>query len=208
MSNFNPTSDKIAVVIKEFTLKRKSEIFLDKYSEPYIVSMAIDEAGANNPAIDFNILPFPNVHKGDKVSFDGQGHLIYGPKNPGAFLAYSILFLESDKEVRAFGELMEEIIKSEAVNISTKALLLAAPTYSTAITVLQKVAGLITTLLQKNKDDVLYRRNGTLLRGVNPPYDILRTYESSNNFIAVKTAIIPLHTSNKLGAQPKKIKLD
>jgi len=46
MSTFNPQSDKIAVVVKEFTLKRKSEVFFDRYSEPYIVSMAIDEGGA------------------------------------------------------------------------------------------------------------------------------------------------------------------
>lgn len=208
MEKFNPQTDKIAVVIKEFTLKRKSEMFLDKYSEPYILSMAIDESGADNPAIDFNILPFPNVGEGGKVGFDGQGHLIYGPKNPGLFLTYSILFMESDKDVREFSKLVEDIVKSEAAKLCTKALLLAAPTYSTAITVLQKVSELITNQLNKNKDDVLYRRNGTLLRGVTPAYDILRSYKRGNDFIEAKTSIIPLRSSNKLGVQPKNIKLD
>ncbi len=207
MENFNPNTDKIAVVVKEFTLKRKSELFLDKYSEPYIVSMAIDEGGANDPAINFNILPFPHVKKGDKITFDGQGHLIYGPNNPGQFLAYSILFMESDKDIRDFGKLVEDIMKSEAVNIGAKALLVAAPTYSTAITILQKLTGLIATQLQKNKDDELFRRNGTLLRDVTPAFDILRTYESENDFINTKTSVIPLKSSNKMGSQTKKVQL-
>jgi len=69
--------------------------------------MSIDKSGANNPAIDFNILPFPRVGRGQVVSFDGQGHLIYGPKNSGEFLAYTIIFMESDKNVRDTGSFME-----------------------------------------------------------------------------------------------------
>jgi len=204
---FNPKQDKIAVVVKSFTLKRKSDFFLDRFSEPYIVSMAIDENGAYDTTIDFNILPFPNVRKDETVSFDGQGHLIYGPKNPGQFLAYSILFMESDKDVREFGELMENILKSEALSLGANALLSAAPTYSTAINLLQNLTELIAKQLQKNKDDELFRRNGTLLRDVKPPYDILRSYDSENDFIKTKTSVIPLDTSNEMGAQTKAIKL-
>ncbi|NBC58146.1 MAG: hypothetical protein GVY05_07690 [Bacteroidetes bacterium] len=207
MDKFNPHQDKIAVVVKSFTLKRKSEFFLDRFSEPYIVSMAIDEQGAYDTSIDFNILPFPNVRKNETVSFDGQGHLIYGPNNPGQFLAYSILFMESDKDVRDFGKIMENILKSEAVNLGAKALLKAAPTYSTAINLLQNLTDLIAKQLQKNKDDELFRRNGTLLRDVKPPYDILRSYDSENDFIKTKTSIIPLNVSNKMGKQTKAIKL-
>lgn len=207
MKDFNSKKDKIAVVVKEFTLKKKSEIFFDKYSEPYIVSMAIDEGSAKNPSIDFNILPFPHVKKGDKITFDGVGHLIYGPKNPGEFLAYSILFMESDQDVRDFGKLVEDIMKSEAIKIGAKALLAAVPTYSTAVTVLQKLTELLAVQLQKNKDDELFRRNGALLRDVVPAYDILRTYESSNDFIHTKTSVIPLLETNNLGAQTIKIKL-
>jgi hypothetical protein len=207
MENFNPQSDKIAVVVKEFTLKKKSEVFFDKYSEPYIVSMAIDEGGVENPSIDFNILPFPHVKKGDKISFDGVGHLIYGPNNPGEFLAYSILFMESDQDVRDFGKLVEDVMKSEAVKIGAKALLTAVPTYSTAITILQKLTELMAVQLQKNKDDELFRRNGALLRDVIPAYDILRTYESSNDYIHTKTSVIPLLESNNLGSQIKKVEL-
>ena len=206
MSEFDPNKDKIAVVVKEFTLKKKSEVFFKKYSEPYILSIAIDENGAKNPMIDFNILPFPHVKKGDKISFDGVGHLIYGPNNPGEFLAYSILFMESDKEIRDFGAAVEKIMKSEAINIGAKAILTAAPTYSTAINIIQKLMDVMAKQLQKNKDDELFRRNGSLLRDITPPYDILRTYESQNDFVHTKTSVIPLE-SNSLGALTKKVVL-
>ncbi len=205
--NFNAQKDKIAVVIKQFTLKKKSESFLQRYSEPYIISLAIDETGINNPAIDFNVLPFPRVRKGDTVDFDGQGHLIYGPDNPGEFLAYSYLFMESDQEIRKLGESIEDIVKSEAVAIGTKALLKAVPTYVTAISVLVKLTELVSRRMQQNKDDELFRRNGTLLRDVRPPFDILRTYTGRNDFIESKVSIIPLSSTNDLGSDIKKIKL-
>lgn len=208
MTSFDPTKDKIAVVVKNFKLKKKSEFFLDRYSEPYIVSIAVDQDGAHNPALDFNVLPFPHVRKGDTVSFDGQGHLIYGPANPKAFLAYSVLFMESDKDVRVVGEKVEAVIKSEAAKMGAKALLLANPTYATAISLIQKFSELVAGEMKKNKDDELFRRNGTLLRDVTPPYDILRTYISENDFIKTTIGIIPLPASNNLGAQTKKIKLD
>ena len=48
MSEFNKHEDRIAVVIKDFTLKKKGEGWFNKYSEPYILTMAIDQSGAKN----------------------------------------------------------------------------------------------------------------------------------------------------------------
>ena len=208
MSDFNPKEDKIAVVIKDFTLKRKGEGLFNRYSEPYILSMAIDQSGAKAPTINFNVLPFPKVRKGDTISFDGQGHLIYGPQNPGEFLAYSITFMESDQDVRDAAGVIEGIVKSEAVKVGAKALLVANPTYATAVEVIGKLSDLVISAMKKNKDDELFRRSGTLLRDVTPAYDILRTYTSENDFIKTNVAIIPLKTSNNLGASGKKIELE
>ncbi|TSE04358.1 hypothetical protein [Aquimarina algiphila] len=205
--DFDKKDDKIAVVIKEFTLLKNADWFLHRYSEPYIISMAIDQGGANNPAIDFNILPFPNVKKGDIIQFDGHGHLVYGPKNPGEFLAYSVLFMESDKDIRDLGQLIEDIIKSDAASIGVNALLSAVTTYATAINVLTQLTSLLSKKMQENKDDELFRRNGTLLRDVDPPFDILRTYKGRNDYIESKVSIIPLLQSNGLGPSSKMIKL-
>lgn len=205
--DFNPKKDKIAVVVKQFTLLKKADSFLQRYSEAYIVSLAIDESGANSPAIDFNILPFPNVRKGDTIDFEGQGHLVYGPDNPGEFVAYTILFMESDQDIRNLGKSIEKTVKDEATKMAIKALLSAVPTYGTAITLLTELTSLVSKRMQENKDDELFRRNGTLLKDVVPAYDILRTYTGKNDYIQSKVSIIPLSSSNKLGKASKRIKL-
>lgn len=134
MNKFDAKKDKIAVVVKSFSLKRKSDFFLDHFIKPYIISMAIDKQGA-------------------------------------------------------------------------KALLKAAPTYSTSISLLQNLADLIAKQIQKNKDDESFRRNSLLLRDMKPAYDILRSFDSENDFVKAKSSIIPLNVSNKIGTQPKSIKL-
>lgn len=206
---FNAREDKIAVVVREFSVGCKICDF-GIYGEPYIVSFAVDEFGLDEGLVDFNSLPFPNVRRGDTIRFDGQGHLIYGPKNPGEFLVYSILFMECDQEIREIGSRIREIVKSPA----TKAILdgvstaLAAATGSggiigAAVSLVDDLALLVATELEKNRDDELYRRSGTLLRDVSPPFDILRTYDSGNDYIvSCKTSVIPLDSSNNLGAQP------
>ncbi|MGD1843660.1 MAG: hypothetical protein ACFB0B_22620 [Thermonemataceae bacterium] len=205
--DFKEEKQPIAVTITEFTLLKKADFFLERYSEPYIVSMAIDEAGLANPAISFNTMPFPNMRKGDTITFDGQGHLIYGPKYPGSFVTYSILFMESDADIREAGKVVEEVVKSEAVDLGLKTILQAQPTYGVVASVLQKLTELVSKRMQNNKDDELYRRNGTLLRDVKPPYDILRTYVGENDFIRSKVSIIPLEESNGLGSQVNEVSL-
>lgn len=207
LKNFNPQKDNIAVVIKEFTLKKRAD-FIQRYSEPYIVSLAIDENGCSTPAIEFNILPFPKVRKGQTIKFDGQGHLVYGPHNPGSFVAYSILYMESDKDLRNLGANVEAIVKDEATQMGLNAIVTAAPNAAVAITVLTELTALVAKRLKSNKDDELFRQGGTLLRDVQPPYDILRTYrENENDFIRPVVSILPLISSNNLGHQCKKIEL-
>ena len=180
---------------------------MERYSEPYVLSMAVDEAGADNPAtgIDFNVLLFPNVRVGDTIDFDGQEHLIYRPKNPGAFLAYSVLFMESDTDLRANGNSIQQLLQAEAVRIGIKALLAAAPTYATAVNLLTQLTNFISRRMAQDKDDELFRKNGTLLHDVTPAFDILRTYTGENDFIESKFSIIPLDSSNRLGEGTKEL---
>jgi hypothetical protein len=206
-TSFNPQEDKIAVVVKQFTLKKGSEGLFGRNNEPYIISIAIDQGGAENANLAINSNSFPNVREGDTVSFDGQGHLIYGPKNPGEFLVYAILFMESDRDVREFGATMENVINSEATQIAMKALLLAQPTYGTALTLIEKLSQLVAQKLKHNKDDELYLRTGTLLRDVTPAYDMLRTYKGGNQYIECHTSIIPLVKSNRLGEQVRAVEI-
>jgi hypothetical protein len=204
---FDKDKDKIAVVVRDFTMKRLHEGLFDYHAEPYIVSTAIDAGGGGGATIEFNVKPFPNVRQGDKITFDGQGHLVYGPKNPGEYVVYSILFMESDQDVRDLGQTIEDILKSEATKLGLKAILAARPEVGLALTLVEKLTELVASLMKKNADDELYRRSGTLLRDVEPPFDVLRSYIGGNEYIECKTSIIPLSQSNMLGTQVKKLNL-
>lgn len=211
--NFNKNNDSIAVVIKKFWLLKNAErIWPSKYNEIGVISLAVDEHSLakgeqSKPAIDFNVLPFPMIEAGDSISFEGQGHLIYGPKNPGSFLAYSMLFYECANDTQELGGLIEEIINSKATEVGLKTVLAANPAAGAILSVLTGLADVIAKNVKKTNNRELFRKGGTLFRDTTPPYDILRTYIRSNEWIWVETSITPLQTSNMLGAQPKSMSL-
>ena len=147
------------------------------------------------------------MRKGNTVTFDGQGHLIYGPANPGEFVAYTILFMESDQDMRDLGQTIEDIIKSEALQGGIKDVLASNPTFSTASMVLLKLTGIIADRMKKNKDDELYRRNGTLLRDVEPPFDIQNTIVRENDFIKSRVSVVPLKAELAVEKNTKRIEL-
>lgn len=207
VGDFEKTTDPIAIVLKSFTLKRKSEGLINKFAEPYVVSVAIDGGEAALPKIHFNALPFPNVRKGDTITFDGQGHLIYGPKHPGAFVAYSILFMEDDSDNRKLGEIVEEVITSKVIELGAAALLAAVPTAGTATNIILQLIDFVAKQLKKDKDDQLFRREGTFLRDTEPPFDVLRSFQGGNDFVDCTVSVLPLNVSNSLGAQVKEINL-
>ena len=97
---FDPNTDKIAITIPKFSLLKNSDGIFQKYNEPFIVSFAIDALGHNSPKIDFSFMPFPKIAKGGIVTMLGDGHLIYGPQNPGDFVAVSVLIMERDEDIR------------------------------------------------------------------------------------------------------------
>jgi len=98
---FDPHQDKIAITVPKFEFLKNSEGFLmQPYNEPYILSFAVDSSGRSEPRLDFNFEPFYKVRPGDTVKMLGDGLLLYGPRNPGEFVALSVLVMESDEDVR------------------------------------------------------------------------------------------------------------
>lgn len=178
-----------------------------KYSEPYIVSFAIDENCKKLPNINFGFMPFPKVSKGGTVTMLGDGHIVYGPKNPGEFVALSILFMESDRDMRTIGKQMEEVIKSKAVDLGIKAVVASNPGSAAILGILKELTQLIAGFLKNNKDDELYRIEGTFLRDHSVPYHVNRSYEIGNDFVTLNMNILPLSISNGQGPEPKSIEL-
>lgn len=193
MATFNKHTDAIAITIPYFEMKKSGDIF-GGVSEPYIVSIAIDEAGLSNPSanIHFNTFSFPNVKKLQQVKFGGVGRMIYGSQNPGKFVSYSVLFMESDRDVRKAGENIEQILSSSAAKVVTNVLSVANPTYGMVANVVSELGILVGKMMKKNKDDELFRVEGTLLRDTLPPYYIGDSFESFNKYISCPINVIPL----------------
>ncbi len=204
---FDPNTDKIAITIPKFTLLKHSDSIFQKYNEPYIVSMAIDALGNTSPKINFNFMPFPKIAKGGTVTMLGDGHLLYGPKNPGDFVAVSVLIMEQDQDIRNLGQNIETAIQSKAVDLGIKAIIATNPGSALVLGILKELTQLVAGFLKANKDDELFRTEGTFLQGYPVPYHINRSYEMSNDYVNLHINVIPLKEHNSQGPAPKALML-
>jgi hypothetical protein len=197
---FDKMTSKIAIAVPEFQLKKDSEGWFDAYNEPYVISVAIDSTGIANPEIHFNYSSFPKVREGDTVEMFGDGHLLYGPKNPGDFVAISLLFMENDDDVRDLGKKIEGIVKNKAVDLGVKAVVSASPGAAAVLGILKELTLHIAGALKSNKDDKLFRAEGVFLRDIACPYHVSRSYTRENEFIKMKLRVIPLDAANGQGS--------
>lgn len=207
MSSFDPQKDKIAITIPSFTLLKNVDGMFERYNEPYILSAAIDDSGKADPKIDFNFMPFPKVAKGGTVDMLGAGHLLYGPKNPGEFVALSVLIMENDKDMRDLGGNLEDIVKSQAVELGVKEIISSNPGSAAVLGILKELIQFVAGLMKENGDDELYRIEGTFLRGDQVPYHINRSYKLGNDFVNLNLNVVPLIKHSGEGPKPKSIQI-
>lgn len=199
--SFNPSSDSIAVTVPYFSLLKSSDLGRGAHNEPYIVSVAIDDHGVGNQAVSFNNTVFPRMRPGDRIDMIGDGHLLYGPRNPGAFVAFSVLVLESDEDL---DQKLAVVVKQASESTDLKTILAGiASRASAALAGVNSAMALVAKLLAKNKDDELFRTGGTLLRDRQPPYQINRQFTNSNEYVELAVKVIPLSKANGQGASVK-----
>lgn len=204
---FDRNNSNIAITLPEFTLLKNADSFLERYNEPYIISFSIDRSGHANPEIDFNFMPFPKVRPNTTVTMLGDGHLIYGPRNPGDFVAISVLMMESDADMQERGELIKEVIKSKAANLGIKAIIAANPGSAAVVAILKELTSFVAGKLATDGDDELFRTEGAFLRDLPNPYHIDRSYKHRNDYVEVSIKIIALDEPNGKGASIEPIKL-
>ena len=198
MPDFDPASP-IAVTIDRFTLLKKAD--RRRYSEPYIVSIAMDQHGFKDALqVQLSSKPFPKVARGETINLRGVGHLVYGPANPGEFLSVSILVMESDQGLRNVGQRVRE-----AVTKVGKALV-AAGNPGAGFTG-NLVNAFVDEVLTHNKDDELLRAAGSFLQGTPIPYNVGDRYTDENQYVSIEWDVTPLATISPLDERPELISL-
>lgn len=186
---FNPDLDDVAITLTYLRLIKSSEAFIDKYSEPYLLSLAIDSSEDSTPAILYNYLPFPKVRAGGSVAIMGDGLLLYGPRKPGEFITLTVMFMESDRDVRNMGQTLNDIISSKAAELSIGAIVSANPGSAAMVAIIKELALYVSGALKKNGDDELFKIEGSFLKAHFPPYHINHVYEFKNDYIGANINI-------------------
>jgi hypothetical protein len=176
---FNPETDPISLMLTEFRLRKRADGFLNKYSELYVLSLFEDENGQSGDRFNFSTAIFPKVRVNQAIRPGGSGQLLYGPVNPGAFLAFNLIFMESDKDIRDVGAQVGEVLGSEEAKLLRKSLIAANPGAAATVGALNTIANLVVNQLKANKDDELFRYTGTLLR--HKRYNVNKTLQANPN---------------------------
>ena len=164
---------KIAIVTNWLKWKKSADPHWA--SEPYVISMAFDSHTLKGEAIEpfFNGLPFPNVLVGDIVPMLGRGHMFYGARDPGGFVALSIFWMEKDAGARDLGQTISDLQADKKIKSSLKAIAnLAGEGLAKLLPGVGAVATIVAEALKLNKDDEIFHSDGVYFRSDDPPYDI------------------------------------
>ena len=134
---------------------------------------------------------------------------VYGPENPGGFLVFDILVMESDSDVRAVGDRIRSIMNSKEVKSTILPLISVNPSMAVAMEVLSATSNLIGKILQENKDDQLMRVHGTLMRdvmGTNAlPFNVGQIIPDKNDFANVEFEVLGIKSTSRYKPKTEQI---
>lgn len=179
---FDPVKDKIALMLQSFTLLKKPDAF--RYAEPYVLGFTVSSNQPVGQPFAWAYHTYPNTKKGERKDFHLEGLRLYGPENPGEFLAFSILLMESDAKARDMGKAIQEALNSNLVKNILPALAMANPTATVALKLLTGVTDIVAGIMVSNNDDELLRISSTVFQSVigtsQLPYRIKESVKERN----------------------------
>ena len=140
-----------------------------------------------------SIAIFPNVLAGDTLPMLGQGHLFYGPRDPGEFVALSIFWMEKDAGARDLGQTISDLQKDKGIKKSLKVIAeLAGEGFAKLLPGVNAAATIVAEALKLNKDDEIFRTDGVYFRSNKPPYGIGTETVQGNVFMDFNLKVIDM----------------
>lgn len=188
---FDPQCDNIAIVLSALKLRQSAD-FMDSYSEPYVMVVGMDETSADGARFHSQLNAFSNVRAYQPLVAAGEGLLLYGPANPGAFVTLSVAIMESDAEIRQAGQDLQAWVSQAAQHIGVASLLATNPGATTARSLVEQLLGRIASRMRDNQDDNLLTVSGCWFRDRPVPYNINSFSVHHNDFAEATLKVIPL----------------
>lgn len=123
----------------------------------------------------------------------GHGHIHYGPRDPGAFVAISIFWMEQDKGARDLGQTLSDLQSNKKIKKGISVLSgLAGGAFDNLVPGLRAVTAIVAEALKLNQDDQIFRSVGAYLRDCDPPYDKGADKVLGNAFLDFNVKVIGL----------------
>lgn len=188
---FNAHTDPIAIVLSALKLRQSADL-MDRYSEPYVVVVGMDANSGSEPGFHTQVVEFSNVRAWQPLVPAGEGILLYGPANPGAFVALSVAIMESDADVREAGQRLEQRVAQAAQSMQAASLYAASPGAAAARALAERVLHRVAAQMMENRDDMLLTLSGCWLRDRPVPYGINGFSVHHNDFAEATLKVIPL----------------
>lgn len=188
---FDPQRDCIAIVLSALKLRQSAD-GLDRYSEPYVMVVGLEDTAGGETRFHCQLNAYSNVRAYQPLVAAGEGILLYGPANPGAFVTLSVAIMESDADIRQAGQSLAAWVSQAAERVGAFSLLAAQPGAVTARAVVEEVLGLVAKRMGDNQDDTLLTINGCWFRDRPVPYNIDSFSVHNNDFAEATLKVIPL----------------
>lgn len=182
----------VLVNIPMLRLPKRTEQFLDgKYREPYLLTLCMDERGQESGELGMNFMAFPKLSIGGTCRMLDEGYVVYGPGRPGAFVAFSLLVMQSSADVRRVPGQVEMMVRQKAASLGLGAVMAGGPAPGAMLGAIKELAQYVSGELESGGDDELFRIEGTLRRESHTPYHLNREYVIGNDLVDLTVRVLP-----------------
>ncbi len=202
----NGATDNIAVTLSSLAIHDRGA-GVARRGHPYVVSLAIDAHKAATPAFDLNFIPFPEMRPGQRVGMLGDGHVLYGPKDPGGFVSVLVLVMNSSLDMTYAGDSVRGALEDSAASLAAELMLAGNPVASLGAAFLGELAECLAGASGNVRDSEVCRFSGSFLQDGPSPYDVGREYGINNYVGSLGLRVVSLAEPNGVGPLPEEIDL-
>jgi hypothetical protein len=155
-----PPGNKLLWRINDVILLDNFDGLFDRNNEIRLMAITVDSDVAE-PIRFLQMAPFPGIRKDGHLPLGDSGVAMYmsTPASFPSYLGLNLLIVEDDSDVREMASIINQAWRSpeyKAIRSAARSLASAAnPLYGTLVAIGESLVGLVTKLMEQNKDDLV-----------------------------------------------------